>query len=155
METVHARSAALGHRMQALTGIPYFYRQFGYEPTLVTSGGHQGAVAAVPEPAPGETEPVRIRPAAEPDLPFIVRMYRKAAARALVTAVRDEAIWRHELMMRDPGSDYWHHLAIIEAEGGRPIGFLAYLNEIRHETLCATVCELDDGVSWQIGSRRP
>ena len=49
METVHAGSAALGHHMQALTGIPYFYRQFGYEPTLVTSGGHQGAVAAVPE----------------------------------------------------------------------------------------------------------
>ena len=32
-EMVHARGAAEGHLLSAITGIPYFYRQFGYEPT--------------------------------------------------------------------------------------------------------------------------
>src|SRR5579883_1557166 len=31
---VHARSAAEGHLVQAITGIPYYYRQFGYEYAL-------------------------------------------------------------------------------------------------------------------------
>src|SRR5688500_9256663 len=39
MEAVHARSAAMGHRVQAITGLPYFYRQFGYELALTRGGG--------------------------------------------------------------------------------------------------------------------
>src|SRR5687768_8052621 len=39
---IHNRSGAFGHRMQAITGIPYFYRQFGYEPALITAGGRRG-----------------------------------------------------------------------------------------------------------------
>lgn len=33
-EIVHARSAAQGDLVQAITGINYFYRQFGYEYAL-------------------------------------------------------------------------------------------------------------------------
>ena len=33
-ELIHARSEAEGHLVQAITGIPYFYRLFGYEYAL-------------------------------------------------------------------------------------------------------------------------
>jgi predicted acetyltransferase len=37
-ELLHARSAALGHMAQGITGIPYYYRQFGYEYALDQGG---------------------------------------------------------------------------------------------------------------------
>ncbi len=37
-EMIHARSSAEGHLVQAITGIPYFYRQFGYEYVLDLDG---------------------------------------------------------------------------------------------------------------------
>ena len=30
-EMIHARGADKGHLLSTITGIPYFYRQFGYE----------------------------------------------------------------------------------------------------------------------------
>jgi GNAT superfamily N-acetyltransferase len=37
-ELIHARSEAEGHLAQGITGIPYFYRQFGYEYALDLDG---------------------------------------------------------------------------------------------------------------------
>src|SRR5205809_1198915 len=37
-EMVHARSEAEGHLVQGITGITYFYRQFGYEYALELKG---------------------------------------------------------------------------------------------------------------------
>lgn len=146
-EAIHARSAALGQVMQALTGIPIFYRQFGYETALVTEGSRAGSVESVPELHPGQLEHVRIRPAVEEDLPFITRMYAQAADRAAIAAVRDEAIWRDELLRRNPESDYWHELRIVES-GAERAGFLAFARQLRGETLNCTVCELTEKVSW-------
>ncbi len=152
MEAIHAYSEAHGHRLQALTGIPYFYRQFGYEPALITSGERYGPVAGVPELAEGEEEPVRCRPAIEPDLPFITRMYEQAAARAMIAAVRDETIWRHELTGRDPNGDYWHELRVIETAAGEAVGFMAYVREMRGDTINCTIYELADGMRWEIAT---
>jgi len=152
IEAIHTRSAALGHRVQAISGIPVFYRQFGYEPALVSPGGRRGPVAAVPDTPSGAGDPVRVRPATEPDVPFVTRMYERAAGRSLIASVRDEAIWRHELLRRDPGSDYWHHVEIVEAPDGVPAGLIAYVNRMRDETLDVTVVELEDGLSWNVAA---
>jgi len=47
MEVAHARSAALGHLVQGITGIPWYYRQFGYEYALALGGDfiHEGITA--------------------------------------------------------------------------------------------------------------
>ena len=150
LDLLHARGAALGHRLQAISGIPYFYRQFGYEPALVDDAARLGNPAAIPDLAPGATEPYCLRPAAEADLPFVAVMYRRAADRALVVAVRDEAIWRYELFGRDPRSDFWHELRIVETPAGDPIGLVAYRGALRAGRLVATLYELRDGVPWHL-----
>jgi hypothetical protein len=66
----------------------------------------------------------------------------------MIAAVRDEAIWRHELH-RDPNGDYWHELRIIDTPDGSPAGFLAYLREMRGETINCTVYELTGDVTWE------
>ena len=47
-EMAHARSAAKGELVQVITGIPYFYRQFGYEYALDLEGHRLVAAADVP-----------------------------------------------------------------------------------------------------------
>ncbi|MFB7170996.1 GNAT family N-acetyltransferase [Streptomyces sp. NPDC056254] len=47
MDWAHARSAARGHLVQAMIGIPYFYRLFGYEYAIdITAGAGRGHPAA-------------------------------------------------------------------------------------------------------------
>ncbi|MEJ2748219.1 MAG: GNAT family N-acetyltransferase [Anaerolineae bacterium] len=41
MEVIHAKSATHGHTVQAITGIPWYYRQFGYEMGLDLGGSRQ------------------------------------------------------------------------------------------------------------------
>ena len=60
-EVMHALSAARGELVQAITGIPFYYRQFGYEMALDLGGGRQGSAANVPKLKDGDVEPFRLR----------------------------------------------------------------------------------------------
>ena len=42
MDILHQWSAERGQPVQAITGIPFFYRQFGYEMALPLQGGRSG-----------------------------------------------------------------------------------------------------------------
>ncbi len=41
MDAIHKRSAAKGEMIQAITGIPWYYRQFGYEMALNLGGSRE------------------------------------------------------------------------------------------------------------------
>ena len=64
-EVIHQWSAERGEKVQAITGIPYYYRIFGYEMGLELHGGRAGFLAHIPRLKEGETEPYHIRPAVE------------------------------------------------------------------------------------------
>src|SRR5262247_3195221 len=68
-EVLHQRSAARHERMQAITGIPWYYRQFAYEMALNLGGGRVGyreyrKIKRPFPPTPARGEPVRPAPAA-------------------------------------------------------------------------------------------
>jgi len=48
-EVIHQWSAERGHKVQAITGIPYYYRQFGYEMGLALDGGRVGYLPHIPK----------------------------------------------------------------------------------------------------------
>ena len=128
-DVIHRWSAERGQLVQAISGIPWFYRQFGYEMTLEHNTGRVLARFEVPKLAEGKTEPYHVRPATPEDVPFIAEVDRQSRDRYLVTAVRDEPLWRLELDGRHErfGAD----LAIVESAAGDPLGFVA------HATLAA------------------
>src|SRR6476620_12558376 len=68
-ELIHARSAAEGQLAQGITGISYYYRQFGYEYALDLGGRRSVYLAAIPKLKPGETEPYALRDATLADIP--------------------------------------------------------------------------------------
>jgi len=148
LQSTHEFSAELGQPIQALTGIPYYYRQYGYEPALVSEGGRSGGIESIPILDSGTAVGIRIRPAVEPDLPFITNVYDKAARRAMISAVRDQTIWRYELLARDPGGDYWHELRIVEDSASDSIGFFAYVAQLSGRSMICTLAELSDDAMW-------
>jgi hypothetical protein len=147
-EVVHRRCVERGHLMQGLTGIPNFYRRFGYEPALIVPPPRIGFPTSIDELPTGREEPFRFRRATVADVAFISEMYARSARRSLVAAVRDETIWRYELSGRHPGSDYVHDLVVIEMPDSRPVGVVAHLNNLRGGALFSTVVELRAGASW-------
>ncbi|HVG98729.1 MAG TPA: GNAT family N-acetyltransferase, partial [Chloroflexota bacterium] len=97
MEEVHRWSAALGHPVQIITGIPHFYRQFGYEQALPMTGSRAGYRQHIPALPPGAAEPFRVRPAEPGDADFLATLEAQARPRWLLSVPRDAALWRYEL----------------------------------------------------------
>ncbi len=95
-EVLHAQSAAMGHLLQGITGISWFYRQFGYEYALDLSGGKFVFFDQIESLPPNDA--YRLCAMTLDDIPFVARLYERDCARSLVACVRDEKIWRHMLV---------------------------------------------------------
>lgn len=147
-ELLHALSAERGELLQAITGIPWYYRQFGYEMALSLYGARMGYAPQVPALKEGQVEPYRLRPAAEEDVPFLMAVEAHAAARSVVGCVRDAAMWRYELGGRSPEAAEQRQWGVIETPEGERVGFLAHPAGLWNTTISATAYELREGVSW-------
>lgn len=147
-EAIHRLSAERGEVVQAITGIPNYYRQFGYEMTMTLGGGRIGHKSHVPELKEGESEPYRVRPATEDDLGFIAELYNHIADRQPVHCLRDEARWRYELNGRSASSDSRRLLRVIESDSGEPVGFLTHADWLGGKQMWLSMYELKPGVSW-------
>ena len=147
-DVIHGWSAERGERLQAITGIPWFYRQFGYEMAITLGGRRMGYKRQVPKLKDGEEEPYRLRPATEADLPFIAQLYEQGTSRYPVACVWDEALWRYELVGRSEKSADRRALAVIETPQCEPVGFLAHSPRLRDGHVSAATYEIKPGVSW-------
>ena len=67
-DVVHRWSAERGQLVQGIVGIPWYYRQFGYEMALDCGGGRGGYEPNIPKLKENETEPYRVRQATGADL---------------------------------------------------------------------------------------
>jgi len=147
-EVIHQWSAERGEKVQAITGIPYYYRIFGYEMGLELHGGRAGFLAHIPKLKEGEAEPYRIRPAVEADLAFIANLYAQAGGRYRVYALRDEALWRYELTGTDPLNVNRMEIDLIETAEGEPVGFIGHPNFVWGAMMAALLYEVKPGISW-------
>jgi hypothetical protein len=147
-EVVHQWSAERGEKMQAITGIPYYYRLFGYEMALSLGGGRIGYPPQVPELEGDQGEGYTIRPAKEDDIPFIDQCYRQASQRSLVSCVWDEELWRYEIGGKSPNNIGRSEIRLIESPEGEPVGFFAHPVKNWGPMLAVTFYELKAGVPW-------
>src|SRR3954468_17390517 len=84
LNEIHRWSAERGELVQGITGIPWYYRQFGYEMALSLDAYRRAFRSNVPRLKDGETEPHRFRPATVDDVPFIMEMYAQTTSRSVV-----------------------------------------------------------------------
>ena len=147
-EVIHRWSAGRGHLLQAITGIPYYYRLFGYEMAVNLGAGRAGFRPQIPRLPQGQEEPFKIRPAQAADLPFIARIYEEGTRRSLLNCERDEALWDYELHGKSPENVTRSEIRLIETPGGEPVGYLAHPPQLWNGMLAATSIELKPEVSW-------
>lgn len=149
MAAAHDRAAAQGALALGITGIPWYYRQFGYEMTLALDGGQIGYAAQIPTLPAGTTEPYTLRPATEADLPFLMRTYEEGTRRYVVAALRDEAQWRYELSGRHAESLQAKVLRVIVGTDGEAAGMLTHWPKLfENEQFVIETYELKAGISW-------
>lgn len=115
----HDRSAALGHQLQVMIGIPYFYRRFGY-------------VYAFPMPpyapldgVPAVPDGMTTRRGTAADIPAMARLQDALQAGADVAMPHSAGCWRW--VTDRPGSAQW-----VAERAGEVVG-------------TARICEPDDG----------
>jgi len=120
---LHARSAARGHLVQGITGIPYYYKLFGYEYAADLGGEVSVPFAAIPPLKEGEPEPYGLRTATEPELSTARELYDRDRARYALTTPIDEKYWRWVScgMNRDSGEG-WTTRLIVD-RGGVIVGY--------------------------------
>ena len=109
-----------GCLLAQIEGIPYFYRQFGYEYALPLEGGLRLEFRAVPTPPERQ---FTFRPATSDDIPALMRLYDEAAAELAIHAARDEATWRY-LLAHTGGTEMEQDRWIAQDADGRIAGYL-------------------------------
>lgn len=149
-DIVHEWSAERGELVQAITGIPYYYRLFGYEMAVNLGGGRSGFIPLIPKLKEGEMETHRIRPASMEDIPFISALYNQFCRRSLLSCVWGEAEWRYQLEVMSADNVNRYELRIIETLDGSPVGCLAHshFNWNRGWAFPVIFYEVKLGVSW-------
>ena len=94
---IHARSEAVGHILQVITGIPNYYRQFGY--AMAVPFGTRGylPVSQIPDLNEGEVQQFTLRTATTNDIPLIMAVDAYNARSPLLSVVRDETMWHYDV----------------------------------------------------------
>ena len=146
IETFHGWSAERGHAMQFISGIPWFYRQFGYEMAIERGGGPMVAIDRMPSDASGA---YRTRPMTVEDAAFAAALDAHAARRYLVTVPRDEALWRYELGGHSEGSIARTEWCVVENADGTPVAAASYLPRVDGGALSVMSLEVVAGVPWR------
>jgi len=146
-EEVHKWSAERGHMVQAITGIPYYYRQFGYEYALNLGGWRMGWI--VPKLKEGETEKFVIRPAEANDIPLLMSLYENGCKRSMISAKWTADHWHNTLFEMSEESVYQLEFRIVErAETREAVGYFAQTPLLGSTGARAFHYEVAPGVSW-------
>lgn len=121
---IHARSEAQGDLAQVITGISWYYRQFGYEYAVELENGVRVALGDIPLAKDGEAEPFTLRRVTEDDLPTVARLYDEERASALVSTPIDARYWRWAALEADPVSDAFPRVSLVEDRDGAVVGYI-------------------------------
>ncbi|MEJ7814947.1 MAG: GNAT family N-acetyltransferase [Rubrobacter sp.] len=153
-EVLHRWSEERGNLMQAIGGIPYYYRRFGYEMAVYMGEGSRIYIQDVPgkpsSPDEGDGSPrsYTLRPAAASDARFLSELHGRGRGCYLLTSSRDEGLWRYEVAGRNPESDESLEVRIVEDAKGKPTGYVCHTRDLRNGALEVYGYELANGVSW-------
>ena len=122
-KVLHQRSKNLGHLAQAISGIPLFYRQFGYEFAIPAGGGRFGSISRLKNNPVSSTNELVIRDARLEDLAWIEKCYQSDCTNYLVTCKRDLENWQYELVSKSQNHIHKMEIRVISLQNNSPVGF--------------------------------
>jgi GNAT superfamily N-acetyltransferase len=150
-EMVHARSEAEGHLVQAITGILYFYRQFGYEYALELEGRRVTYLSFIPKAQESTPEPYSLREATPEDIPLLMELYNRQRSGSTIWNILPERYWHYQIQeVKDPtvvGKQMCVRM-IVDNEGTVQ-GYLMVATKRWGKSLDVYALNIAAGVSWQ------
>ncbi len=128
-KVLHEMSAKNGDLMQVITGIPWYYRMFGYTHAVDLGGsrlydwnrpGNLRKIAI-------EDEKFEWRRPTSADIPFLQTYYAQHGKDYLLNSQRSAEQWEYELNGRSDNSIYNKEFWLITKKDGIPVGYLGYV----------------------------
>lgn len=150
-EMVHERSEAEGDLIQAITGIAYFYRQFGYEYALELENRVAIPVALIPKAREGTPELFALREATGEDIPEIAAFYNRRRVGSIVSesVLHQEWLYEIELWKEHPEMGHAFNFHMIVDGAGQTVGFVTIDASRRDKELGVWLLEFAGGVNMQ------
>lgn len=130
-QAAHERSAALGHDILSITGIPHYYRQFGYTMAVDLDDHAVYHLSALADFAEDSPPTITLRPATVEDIPNIQRWNDRLASERLLSDSYSADDLAYEITGRVRG--YYPHTEylIITYSNGVDVGYMVVLDALR------------------------
>lgn len=139
VDTFKRRLRERGCVLSHIQGIPYYYRQFGYEYALPLEGGLRLELRHVPDPP---EKPFEFHPVTIDDLPTLAQLYDEAAQDLAISTVRDKATWEY-LLTHARGTQTEQDAWIIHDTYGGVVGYMCVpLHHFGQELVISEVSRL-------------
>lgn len=119
MEVIHDLSSKKDELIQAITGIPWYYRQFGYEMALNLSGGRNYYWNHYEGNKTPQDQKYSLRPAVEDDIPLLDHLYSIHCAQSMITCARETTDWKYGITTADKESPGAFRCQIVEDSDGK------------------------------------
>jgi GNAT superfamily N-acetyltransferase len=150
-EMLHERSEAEGDFVQAITGIHYFYRQFGYEYALELDERRTTLLVLIPRASEREPEPFMLREATVEDIPEIEALYNRRRVSSIVSERIAHNEWRYEIETWKAHPEFPHcmNLHMILNAAGQTVGFVGPATRRGGKSLHIYLLEFAEGVNVQ------
>ncbi len=146
-DMVHARSEAEGHLVQGITGIPYFYRQFGYEYALELEGRRVTYLSLIPKAEGSAPEAYALRAATNEDIPVLMELYNRQRVESMVWWVTSEGFWHYQVDAPVAGKRMC--VRMIVDDGGAVQGYVMLATGRWGKSLNVYGLNVAADVSWQ------
>ncbi len=147
MDVIHQKSAARGELVQAITGVPWYYRQFGYEMAINLEGGRLFIWARPGNDKPQDQENYCLRPAVQSDIPDLQELYEQNAAGSLIMHQRSREIWAYELSVAHREMPVVRKVFMVEDNAGKVVAYAEF--SVQENTLIVPEISVRKGHSWR------
>lgn len=125
----HKRAEEQGYDLCAIEGIPYFYRQFGYEYALPLNQETRIRIEQIPD----YESKMAIRPFTIEDIPEAMQLLTRSQTKFYVHSIRDEKIWKMQEKTGIASGDKFE--GYVVEKDGKMVAYLRIREKIEDKEL--------------------
>jgi len=130
VDEYHKHVADHGYDLSVIEGIPYFYRQFGYEYAIPLDENIRISLDQIPDYESKTT----IRPFTSEDIPKAMRLLKQTQRKFYVHTIRDKQIWKIQHETSTAGSAKKFEAYAVEKDC-KMIAYIRIRNEPKDKSL--------------------